>query len=125
MLVCAALAGCGLIKGHAAAAAEPSRILRLDSTVVNLADSDSTAYLRVGVSLALASPTPSDAAGDSATQSVARDTVVQLASAQTSDALLGADGKAKLKHAILEELRQRLPKAEVTDVYFDDFLVQR
>lgn len=129
LMICAGLLGCLLGCGYlphksAVAAAAPVRILHLDPTVVNLADGD-TAYLKLGVSLALESPAPKDAAADGAVVSVARDTVVTLASAQTSEALLSPGGKTNLKQAIVNALRRRVPAAEVSDVYFDDFLVQR
>lgn len=123
----ALLAGCQYLPGqhsnvHAAA---PLRLLKLDSTVLNLADASTPAYLRVGISLGLSSPAPKDPAGDAETSTVARDTVVTVTSKETSDVLLSASGKDDLKKALLAELRRRLPDAGIDELYFDEFLVQR
>lgn len=121
------LGGCGYLGHRAASAAPPPplRIVKLDSTVLNLADQGGNSYLRLGVSFGLRSPAPQDPNGDSTLQSVASDVVVNLASAQTSEVLLTPSGKDDLKKAILAELQRRLPEAQVTNVYFDEFLVQR
>lgn len=115
--------GCGWLphSGSAAAkAAAPPRMLKLSSTVVNLADAGGGAYLRVGLSLALNGP----ATGDTQTQSVASDTVLTIAGSETAAQLLASGGKEALKKAILARLQQRLPQAGIEDVYYDDFLVQ-
>lgn len=119
------LAGCGYLPHKFAPPPVPSRILRLDSTVLNLADPGGGSYLRLGVSFELRSPAPKDSSGDAALLSVASDAVLSLATAQTSDVLLTPSGKEDLKRAILAELQRRLPSADFTHVYFDEFLVQR
>lgn len=106
--------------GKAAASVPPPRMLKLNSTVVNLADAGGSAYLRVGITLALSGP----AGDDTQVQSVAADTVLTLAGADTSAQLLAAGGKQELKHALLSRLQQRLPQAGVQAIYYDDFLVQ-
>jgi len=125
LLLLAALGGCQYLPGHkpAVKAAAPVRIVTLDSTVLNLADTSSPAYLRLGVSLSMTSLPPKDS--DVETKTVARDTIVTLASKETSDVLLSASGKDDLKRALLAELRRRLPDAQIEDLYFDEFLVQR
>ncbi len=121
-LAFAGAAGCSLFHGKKASAAAkpPARILKLDSTVLNLADA-SPAYLRIGVSLGITSV---DQNQDARVESVARDTIVSLASAQTAAELLTPAGKNNLKQAILASLRKRLPQTGVERVYFDEFLVQ-
>ena len=118
--------GCTLLHHFKAAAPPPSplRVLKLDSTVVNLADPG--AYLRLGVSIGLHATATEDAAegGDDGVESVTRDTLVTLAGAETSAALLAPDGKTKLKTAVVAELQHRLPDAQISTIYFDDFLVQ-
>lgn len=125
-LLAVTLAGCSMFAHKAAAPPPPPlRIVKLDSTVLNLADPGGNSYLRIGVSFGLHSAAPQDPAGDTPIESVASDVVVNLASAQTSDVLLTTSGKDDLKRAILAELQHRLPQADFTNVYFDEFLVQR
>ncbi|MGH9466240.1 MAG: flagellar basal body-associated FliL family protein [Terriglobales bacterium] len=103
------------------AAAVKLRILPLSSSVYNLADA-TPAYLRLGLSLALASPAGTD---DTTLKSVASDTLVSLVTAQTSTVLLTHAGKEALKQAVLAAIQKRLPGAGVKALYFDQFLVQR
>ncbi|MGH9519074.1 MAG: flagellar basal body-associated FliL family protein [Terriglobales bacterium] len=119
------MAGCSMFAHKAAAPPPPLRIVKLDSTVLNLADAGGSSYLRIGVSFGLHSAAPQDPAGDNAIESVASDVVVNLASAQISDVLLTSSGKEDLKRAILAQLQRRMPEAKFTNVYFDEFLVQR
>lgn len=117
--------GCAYLPGHGgsakAATLQPARFIKLNSTVLNLADPSGGSYLRLGVSLALHSKV-SDT--DDATQTVARDLMVTIASSKTSDQLLTPTGKAELKQELLKALQKRLPNADITDIYFDEFLVQ-
>lgn len=118
------LTGCSLLHHGAkkveAAPVAPVRLLKLDSTVYNLAD-PTPAYLRLGISVGVTNP---DEKGDGTIESVARDTLVTLVTAQTSDALLTEAGKAALKKSVLEALQKRLPTDGIKTVYFDDFLIQ-
>ncbi|TAN21362.1 MAG: flagellar basal body-associated FliL family protein [Acidobacteria bacterium] len=120
------LTGCGMLHGggkkvKAAAATLPLRVITLPTSVYNL-DDPTPAYLRLGVSLGLNTPTAKD---DVAVQTVARDTLVNLVTAQTSAVLLTPAGKENLKKAVLAEMQKRLPDAGVREVYFDQFLIQR
>lgn len=125
LVVAAALAaGCKYLPGHKAAAAPlpPARMVKLDSTVLNLSDTDKSAYLRIGVSLSVQAPAATD--NDAELETIARDTIVAMASARSSEDLLSADGKAQLKKVMLVELQKRLPEDHVQELYFDEFLVQ-
>lgn len=120
------LTGCGMLHGgskkvKAAAGALPLRVVTLPTSVYNLAD-PTPAYLRLGVSLGLNTPEGKD---DAAVQTVARDTLVNLVTAQTSAVLLTPAGKENLKKAALAEMQKRLPDAGIRAVYFDQFLIQR
>jgi len=117
-------AGCQYLPGHKASAAPlpPARMVKLESTVLNLSDTDKSAYLRIGVSLSIQAPASPD--NDAELESIARDTIVAMASARSSEDLLSADGKAQLKKTMLAELQKRLPEDHVQELYFDEFLVQ-
>jgi flagellar basal body-associated protein FliL len=122
------LSGCSYFHKTAnAAAPKPTRLLQLSSTVYNLADPN-PAYLKMGITLALTVPErsgPPDTSQDAKIETVARDTLVNLVTAETSEVLLTASGKDDLKKAALSAMRKRLPDADIQDLYFDEFLVQR
>ncbi len=125
VLLAALGCGCSYLPGHAgsakAATLVPVRFIKLQSTVLNLADLSGGAYLRIGVSLALRSKVNDT---DDATQTIARDLVVTIASAKSSDQLMTPAGKAEFKRELLAALQKRLPQAQLTNIYFDEFLVQ-
>jgi len=100
----------------------------LEPMLINLADDGGHAYLRIGVVLAEeddpaakkeeAKPAPgADAA--------VRDTVFDVLGRMTSVELLAADGKEKLKAALMMAITSRNPDLKVKAIYFTDFLVQR
>ncbi|MGH9474940.1 MAG: flagellar basal body-associated FliL family protein [Terriglobales bacterium] len=119
------LTGCSLLhhggKKVEAAPLAPLRLIKLDSTVYNLADA-TPAYLRLAITVGVNNP---DEKADSTIESVARDTLVTLVTSQTADVLLTEAGKATLKQAVLAAIQKRLPNAGIRHVYFDEFLIQR
>ncbi len=54
----------------------------------------------------------------------ARSAILELLSAQTSDQLTTAAGKARLKARIIERMEDVLEHKEVEDVLFSDFVIQ-
>ena len=102
----------------------PKSVLHLQEFLVNLNDSD-TAYLRIAIDLGTAEPIASDEKAAAGTVPVIRDCIVEILSAHSSQDLLGADGKSKLRDQILAALNRRLPSVKVQEVYITDFLVQR
>lgn len=101
-------------------------VVHLESFVVNLADPDGTCFLRVGIDLGLERELRNrdKEEADLPTAQI-RDTIILVLTGWNSDALLAAEGKEKLKAALLSALRTRVPELGVQDVYFTDFLVQR
>jgi flagellar basal body-associated protein FliL len=128
LVLLSALSGCSYFHHDAVKAApKPTRLLQLNSMVYNLADAN-PAYLKMGITLSLAIPErsgPVDTTQDARIETVARDTLVNPVTAETSDVLLTASGKDDLKKAALSAMRKRLPDADIQDLYFDEFLVQR
>lgn len=101
--------------------------VHLDSFVVNLADPDESAFLRVGIDLGIGK-IPADAqAGtkDSPLTPRIRDAILGVLSTWRSDELLGPNGRQKLKEQLLAALRARVPEMDIQEVYFTEFLVQR
>lgn len=115
------------------ASSTKTRTVILAPLLVNLADSSGAAYLRVAVTLALVDKVPvqhgkgeeaKTTAENDASPSV-RDTVLTVLSGQTSETLLGADGKNRLKKELKSAIAQHNPEIEVSDIFFTEFLVQR
>jgi len=97
--------------------------LHLESFVLNAADTDQRAYLRVGIDLGL-NQDPKRAA-EAAPSARVRDTILGVLGEAKVDDLMTAAGKRKLKEDIVRALRERVPELGVEEVYFTEFLIQR
>ena len=97
-------------------------VLHLDTFVINLADPEEKAYLRVGIDLGLQQDAKEEG---SAPVPLVRDTILGVLAQSKPDELLTPDGKTRLKAGLLQALRQRAPQLGVEDVYFTEFLIQR
>jgi flagellar FliL protein len=101
-------------------------VLHLETFVINLADAEQKAYLRIGIDLGLAQAGKGkEGEGAAASVSLARDVIVGVLSVRQADELLTAEGKEKLKADLLAALRQRAPEMGVEEIYFTEFLIQR
>jgi len=96
--------------------------LHLETFVLNLADPDQRAYLRVGIDLGLSREEKKD---EAALTAPVRDTILGVLAQGKADELMTADGKAKLKENLLHALQERVPELGVQEVYFTEFLIQR
>ncbi len=102
-------------------------LVHLESFVVNLADSDQSAFLKVGIDLGIGQIGKKQPMIDkgSLLLSKIRDVVLSVLTTCQSADLLAPDGKAKLKQRLLEALREQVPDLPVKEIYFTEFLVQR
>lgn len=107
--------------------APPAVVLQLHSFVVNLADPDRSAFLRIGIALGLDKPLAKsgDSEKDSPYTPQIRDAVLSVLSTCKSGDLLAPGGRKKLKQQLLETLQKRIPELGVTDIYFTDYLIQQ
>jgi flagellar FliL protein len=108
-------------------APKPVTILHLDNFIVNLADTDRDAYLRVGIDLGVTGPAkakPSDGKTDAPVPEI-RDAILSVLSTYHSSDLLTPGGKNQLKENLITALNDKVPGLGVRDIYFTDFLVQR
>jgi len=96
--------------------------LHLETFVLNLADSDERAYLRVGIDLGLGQEPRRE---DPVPVSEVRDAILGVLAQGKVDDLLTAAGKNQLKKDLLTALQQRLPQLEIREIYFTEFLIQR
>lgn len=120
-----------LHKGKTAEAAPevntPEFVVHLDTFTVNLADPEEGHFLRITIDLGLGHP-PKGAAehnfGDFPVAR-ARDAILSVLTVGKADVLLTPDGKAQLKHDLIQALQDKVPEADVRNVYFTEFIVQR
>jgi flagellar basal body-associated protein FliL len=96
--------------------------LHLETFILNLADPDQRAYLRVGIDLGLNHEMKRD---ETAPVSQIRDTILGVLADAHVDDLMTVAGKNKLKDDVLHALQQKLPHFGVEEVYFTEFLIQR
>ncbi len=103
------------------------KILHLDQFVVNLADPDSDAFLRVGIDVGVRADSPAITKEgiDPASVGLVRDTVLKIITTRTSGDLLTPQGKDDLKKLLLDAIQKRDSALGATSIYFTDFLVQR
>jgi flagellar basal body-associated protein FliL len=95
--------------------------------VVNLADGDRSAFLKIGIDLGsgqLGNGEPPIDKGSLLLTKI-RDVILSVLTTCQSADLLAPDGKAKLKQRLLEALRDQTPELPVKEIYFTEFLVQR
>jgi len=97
--------------------------LHLETFVLNLADPDQRAFLRVGIDLGLGRPM--GRGEDAPPVAQIRDTILEVLADARVDDLLTEKGKAKLKADLLHSLRERVPGQMVEEVYFTELLIQR
>jgi len=97
--------------------------LHLETFVLNLADVNQRAYLRVGIDLGLNQD--GKRAAELVPVAEVRDTILSALSDAKVDDLMSSGGKARLKQEILHALQERIPRLGATEVYFTEFLVQR
>jgi len=108
----------------------------LEPLLVNLADAGGSSYLRIALTLRVADVADKKGAkarnekskdirdGDE-DEAAVRDTVLTVLGRQTTDGLLAADGKERLKTDLKKALAEHNADLKVMDVFFTDFLVQR
>lgn len=108
---------------------EKTHAMVLDPLLVNLSDPEGQAYLKVSITLLIIDEEKKGKEEDkeysTSATAAARDAVLGVAAAQTSNMLLAADGKEHLKQQIKQAITHQVPYLKVTDVLFTDFLVQR
>jgi flagellar FliL protein len=103
---------------------EATGLLAFDSFTVNLADPGGRRYLRVAVSLVL--PDEEEAKrveGEELVKSKIRSSLIEVLSGRLAAELATPDGRTELKHAIAEAA-SHVGHIEVSDVLFQDFIVQ-
>jgi len=119
-------------EAEAEAPAHDPAVVALPTFTVNLADKESTRYLRTTVSLlindaekaaTLSGAGEHKAAGEPARIAMARSAILELLTTKTADELMTAEGKVALKKEIAERASKAF-KFKVNDVLLAEFVVQ-
>ena len=100
-------------------------VLHLESFVVNLADPEGKAYLRVGIDLGLKRDLAKERSTVDPPTAVVRDAIVGVLTNCRPEEILTSNGKAQLKRDLKASLLERVPDLAVEEIYFTEFLVQR
>jgi flagellar FliL protein len=98
-------------------------VLHLEPFVVNLADPEEKAYLRVGIDLGLREEVQKDSGA--LPTALVRDTLLSVLTSCDPNQLLTVEGKSKLREDLLQAVQKRAPGLGVNEVYFTEFLIQR
>lgn len=106
-----------------------ARLMSFEPFVVNLADPGAARFLRTNVQLVVSGGEEGGEhgpKGPTVEEMRVRSAILELLSAETSDALTTPKGKEELKEHILERSEEVLEEAkiEVEDVLFSDFVIQ-
>jgi flagellar FliL protein len=99
--------------------------LTLEPFLVNLADKDTSRYLKTTIQVLV----PSKEVVEKITLAGVyvpkmRDAVLSILTTKVADDVITPEGKQKLKKEIIEKLNEFLPEKAATDVFFTDFVVQ-
>jgi flagellar FliL protein len=99
-------------------------IVKFEPFVVNLADPNTSRFLRVSIQLVVGSPEEAKKMAESAVVLMqARSAILELLTTQTSQVIVTPEGKTALREAIKEHL-EHAGDVKVIDVLFSDFVVQ-
>lgn len=101
---------------------EVKHIVELPPFIVNLADTEQARYLRMTVSLGVAGEESEKP--DQLFITRVRNAMLAVLSEKSSDQILTAEGKAKLRKELLQAAKAASSEPEVKAIYITDFIVQ-
>jgi flagellar protein FliL len=115
-----------------------TRLLPLEPLLVNLSDAGGNGYLRLVVVLRIEDPAPAkgtkpkdEKPAEKGKPTVnedevrMRDAALGVIGRETSERLLAAEGKERLKGELRDAFSTHVPEVKVTDILYTEFLVQR
>jgi len=104
---------------------EERGVVALETFLVNLTDPGGNRFLKVTLQLVFESDaTAKHVQENAALIGHARSAILELLSEQNAQALVTAEGKAKLKEGVKASVGNVLKKFKVIDVLFSEFVVQ-
>ncbi len=99
--------------------------LNLEPFLVNLADKEAVRFVKVTFRLGMNEKNVEEEIGkDPVFLAAARDSIISLLTAKTSEEILTREGKEKLRQEVQAKVNAVLPKGKVLEVYIVDFVVQ-
>jgi flagellar FliL protein len=99
--------------------------LTLEPFLVNLADKDTSRYLKTTIQVLVPSKEVVEKISSAGVYTPKmRDAILSILTTKVADDVITPDGKQKLKKEIIEKLNEFLPEKAATDVFFTDFVVQ-
>jgi len=104
--------------------AGPQTTYKLQTITVNLADTEASHFLRIGIVLQYPQDNAALAAELKDQEYIIDDRVISDLRTKTYGDLATDQGEAALKQEILKTVNGILQKGKITGVYFDDFLIQ-
>jgi flagellar protein FliL len=105
--------------------AKVKSILNLDAFLVNLADADAARFVKVTFRLGLdEAKLGEEYASNQVVLAATRDKIISLLSTKTSEDMLSAEGKDRLRKEIMIQVNPVLPKGRIVEVFIMDFVVQ-
>jgi len=116
--------------GTAAAASEKPKkeavlgMMNLDPFLVNLADKDAVRFVKITFRLGVSEKPEGEGGADPIFLAAARDQIISLLTAKTSEEMLTTEGKEKLRKEVMTQLNSVLNKGKILEVYIVDFVVQ-
>jgi flagellar protein FliL len=100
-------------------------LLTLEPFTVNLADKETTRYMRLNVKLGLDSAKAVEGIQkDEIVNARVRDAILGLVASLTMDQVLSTEGKANLRKEITSKVNDILSEGKVIEVYFLELVVQ-
>jgi flagellar protein FliL len=94
----------------------------LETMIVNLADHGGKRYLRVTMALELSDPEAATSIENRLPQ--VRDAILMILPTKTYDEVSTTEGKAALRHQLMEKINSLMTKGQVDNIYFTEFVVQ-
>jgi flagellar protein FliL len=111
-------------ENHADGDAEVTQVIELQPFIVNLADKNESRYLRMTISLGVASEGSGEHKVDPLFTTKIRNAILATISTQTSEQVLTIEGKTALRKEMLNAAREAASNPEVLTIYITDFIIQ-
>lgn len=111
-------------KGNKSDGANVKQVVELQPFIVNLADKENTRYLRMTVSLGMGGEGEEESKPDTLMTTRARDAMIAVLTSKSSNDIISAEGKMKLREELLKAARKVVKEPRIEAIYITDFIIQ-